>query len=223
MLALTVTITFITAQFKKHLIKLFRDTYLIPPPSVVAGIFGAVMGIRRAYLKSFAEQNQIYTGAMLLSYEGIINEVASIIKIKNWKQFIRTPKKSVLLYKPTYKFAIYSPKNNVISELYDRLSNLDFEYAIFGGNDYNFMYNIGRPKRAEYLLSKEAYGYCRLAELESLGYMGKANIQIDLVNEEAVQRYVFAYGVTLKVREPHPTVGDDEHRIFVHPAWRFIR
>ena len=48
--ALTFIIQFQTAQFKKHLLKLFRGTYLIPPPSVVAGVFGAILGVDRLSL-----------------------------------------------------------------------------------------------------------------------------------------------------------------------------
>ncbi|MGC8910415.1 MAG: CRISPR-associated protein Cas5, partial [Fervidicoccaceae archaeon] len=135
--ALTFRLSFETAQFKKHLIKLYRDTYIAPLPSAILGIVGAIVGVRRRELKEFACKKGILAGAVLLTYEGTVNETMTVVKMKNWREYIRTPKRSVLLYRPEYKVAVASSSQKLMKELEERISRLDFEFEIFGGNDYN--------------------------------------------------------------------------------------
>ncbi len=225
MKALTITLTFETAQFRKQLVKLYRDTYLIPPPSAVLGMVGAMLGIKRYNLRDFACEKGIMTGAMLLSYEGTISEVETLIKMKNWRKLIRTPKRSVMLYKPTYKIAIASPVTELIEEVIDRAKRLSFEYEVYGGNDYHFLTDLGAVRKASYSdKMEEAYGYCRLGDLQTIqGNKGRAVIQLDSMNDGKISKYAFGFGVPLKVREPKPGVDDEEHRIFIHKSWEFLR
>lgn len=219
--ALTFMISFETAQFKKHLIKLYRDTYLSPLPSTVLGMLGAVMGVRRGHLREFACEKGLLTGAALMSYEGIVSETMTVVKMKGWREYIRTPKMSVLLYKPIYKVAVASPDRELIEEFKDRLLRLDFEFELFGGNDYNFLSWIGEMREAELVRAKQGIGYCRLTDLD--GFEGSGTLHIDEVKEAKVFRYAFSQGVTLKLKNDALAVQDGQHTVFVHESWKFVR
>lgn len=181
MKALTFKVRFETAQFKTHHLKLTRGTYLIPPPSAVAGSFGAILGIPRNRLKEYCTQYKLLAGAGLISLGGVYTTYSRIFKfhrnvdkiielLKEWtsvktskvyKQVVElTPlKESEELFEPEYKFAIVA-EDEVIEEGLRRINSLDFVYEIFGGNDYHFMHFVGEAKEARYIKSKEGIGYC---------------------------------------------------------------
>lgn len=219
--ALTFKIEFDTAQFKKHLLKLYRDTYLIPLPSSIAGIVGAILGIKKFNLRDWARQNELLAGALMLSYEGIVDEMMTVVKMKGWMGFLRTPKKNIILFRPKYKVAIASLNQELTKELEERIKNLDFEFEIFGGNDYNFVSWIGEIRKARLELSSEGHGYCKLEDLKEVEGMG--TIHLDEVNDGTVSKYAFSQGVKMRLKEPRFTVNDGEHSIFVHHCWRFLR
>jgi len=218
--ALTFRISFETAQFKKHLIKLYRDTYLMPLPSTVAGIAGAILGIKKSVLKEFACNKELLAGSTMLSYEGMINETMTVMKMKGWREFIRTPKRNVILFRPSYKLALASSDAELIKELERRIRDLDFEFDLFGGNDYNFVSYIGDVKKAKLARTESGYGFFKLSDLR--GIEGNGLLQVDEVNDGAATKYAFGYGVKLLVKESL-AVQDDEHKILVHWTWRFIR
>ena len=219
--ALTFTLTFETAQFKKHVVKLYRDTYISPPPSAVAGMVGAILGVRRRDLREFACEKGLLTGATLLEYEGLVSETMTVVKMKEWRQYIRSPKRNVLLYRPTYKMAVASPDPSVVGEIEGRLRDLNFEFEIFGGNDYNFVSQIGEVRRAKLIATRRGYGYCRLSDLE--GMEGSGTLHLDDINEERLEKYAFGQGVVLKLREDALAVDDGEHAILVHESWKYLR
>ncbi len=219
--ALTFRLSFETAQFKKHLIKLYRDTYIAPLPSAILGIVGAIVGVRRRELKEFACKKGILAGAVLLTYEGTVNETMTVVKMKNWREYIRTPKRSVLLYRPEYKVAVASSSQKLMKELEERISRLDFEFEIFGGNDYNFLSWIGCSRKARLVRTKEGQGYYRLTDLK--GMDGSGIIHIDEVNESEVVKYAFGQGVTFKLKREALAVDDSEHLILVHETWKFLK
>lgn len=221
--ALTFRVSFETAQFKKHLIKLYRDTYIAPPPSAVLGMVGAILGVRRWELREFSCEKGILAGAALLSHLGTINETMTVVKMKNWNEYIRTPKRSVLLYRPEYKIAVASPDPELMERLEGRLSRLDFEFELFGGNDYNFVSWVGDVRRARIVRTREGYGYCRLSDLE--GVEGSGTLHIDEINEgeSGIVKYAFGQGIRLKLRSEVLAVEDGQHSILVHESWRFLR
>lgn len=183
MRALTFIVRFQTAQFKLHHQKLVRKTYLIPPPSAVAGLFGAVLGVPRRELKAFCRENGVMAGAELLSLEGFYVTLARIFKFDSERSSLgglkklindywngseralkdmlgtRPIKESEELFRPTYKFAVVA-ENKVIDEGLKRLRELYFEYEIFGGNDYHFVEDIGNVREANIIKSLEGTGYC---------------------------------------------------------------
>ncbi len=219
--ALTFTLAFETAQFKKHPVKLYRDTYISPPPSAVAGMVGAILGVRRGYLREFACERGLLTGAVLLDYEGVVNETMTVVKMKDWRQYIRSPKRSVLLYRPRYRIAVASPDVKTVDELERRLKHLDFEFELFGGNDYNFASYVGEVRKGKLVRTKRGHGYCRLSDLD--GVEGNGTLHLDDLNEENLEKYAFGQGVTLRLKEEALAVDDGEHRILVHESWKFLR
>jgi len=186
--ALTFTARFLTAQFKEHMQKMTRRTYLIPSPSTVAGIFGAIVGIRRKEMINISER--MWAGAELKSLGGRTTTLTRIFKIKHSPsellklireyyygerskiikdiQNLLTMKESEELYMPEYKFAVASDDESLIDEGLRKLKEYDFEYEPFGGNDYHFIEFIGNPRPAKIEKSKEGYGYCSREDFERI-------------------------------------------------------
>lgn len=187
MKALTFKVRFLTAQFKDHTSKVTRRTYLIPPPSTVAGFFGAILGLERKELKKLAKE--ILAGAELKSLGGRITTLSRILKFdrpasgllvlikkyyedrsKVWKdiQELSPIAESEELYMPEYKFAIASSNESLVEEGEKRLRELYFAYEVFGGNDYHFVDYIGNPRPANVYSSREGYGYCPREDFERI-------------------------------------------------------
>jgi len=219
--ALTFDISFETAQFRKHLLKMYRDTYIAPLPSTVAGILGAMCGIRRSSLRGFVSNKTMLTGVAMLGFDGLINEVATLVKMKEWRELIRTPVKNVILFRPKYRIAVASRDDDFLGELRERLVKLDFEFEIYGGNDYNFVSWIGKPRDAELSLSNEGEGICKLDDLESIG--GSGNLYMDDVNDGKVSKYAFGLDIRIRTKRPLAVVEDGERKIFVHDPLKFLR
>lgn len=185
--ALTFVVRFQTAQFKLHFQKLARRTYFIPPPSAVAGFFGAIMGVERSELRNFCKKQSVLVGAELRHLEGFYITISRIFKFDRDKNGIvqlleeflsRKPigkrglenvykdmlgllplKESEELLKPEYKFAIVA-KDIVVKECLRRILEFDFKYDVFGGNDYHFVEYIGNVREGHLIKSKEGSGYC---------------------------------------------------------------
>ena len=219
--ALTFDISFETAQFKKHLLKTYRDTYMMPLPSTVAGILGAICGIRRGSLNGFVIEKGILTGVAMLGLDGLISEVATLVKMKGWRELIRTPVKNVILFKPKYRIAVASRDSSFLGELRDRLMRLDFGFEVYGGNDYNFLSWVGKPRDAKLSLSDEGEGICKLEYLESIE--GSGTLYLDDVNDGEVSRYAFGLDMRMRTKAPLPVVEDGERKIFVHDPSKFLR
>jgi len=191
--AFTFKILFKTAQFKPHYEKLRRSTYLMPPPSAVAGIIGAILGVNARELKKFCRENSILTGAKLCNLEGYYVTLSRIFKFdrdtsgiktllhqylhpKSKKEFhnalrrlqeLMPIKESEELFRPLYKLAVAGSKD-VIEECKSRLKDLKFEYEIFGGNDYHLVEDIKDIREAKLSKGKVGSGYCPLKFFESI-------------------------------------------------------
>jgi len=259
MKALTFIIRFQTAQFKVHFQKLTRRTYLIPPPSAVAGIFCGILGVPRNELKDYCEAQKILVGAELRRLEGFYTTISRIFKfdrderglVRLLNKWSKTPrdgrvykdivglmpiKESEELFRPEYKIAI-AANDEVISEGLRRLRNLDFEYEVFGGNDYHFVDYIGDPNEARYVKSKEGSGYCPAEDLQSIKsqefrvvinckHLSRTNAQLPIVMFSPVgpemRCFVFAYGARLVTKSERSAVKDEDSTIFVYDPVRCI-
>ena len=255
MKALTFKVRFLTAQFKDHTSKLTRRTYLIPPPSVVAGIFGAILGLKRKELVELSKE--MLAGAELKSLKGRTVNLARIFKfdrsasqlltlIKSYYenrskvikdiQGILTIKESEELYMPEYKFAVASSDESLMDEGIRRLRDFDFQYEIFGGNDYHFVEFMGEPRIAKMDRSREGYGYCpreyfERIEAESFNIAYNTNAIegtrspivmpvtfLANVNKEFVQ----AYRAKIITKRELNVVDDGESKIFVYEVSPFL-
>lgn len=257
MKGLTFVIRFQTAQFKEHAQKLTRRTYLIPPPSVVAGLFGAILGIPRDNLHEIGEK--ILAGAELINFGGRIVTLARIFKVdrpvtglisllKEYRdinekerakivkgiQGLLPIKESEELYMAKYKFAIASSDENLINEGFRRLRDLDFEYEIFGGNDYHFVDFIGDARSARVEKGNRARGYCRCNDFEGI----KSNdfkVVWNINNAQYTpliipvtfladvkEEFITVYGADIIVKQELHVINDDESQIFVHEVAPFI-
>jgi CRISPR-associated Cas5-like protein len=247
---------FLTAQYKEHTQKITRRTYLIPPPSAVAGIFGAIIGVKREKLIDVSED--IWAGAELKSSEGRITTLARVFKIdrpasklldlvKEYYygergkvikdvQGLLTIKESEELYMPEYKFAIASSNDILIDEGLRRLREYDFEYEVFGGNDYNLPEFIGDPKPAKVEKSREGCGYCPREDLDrveaesfnvafnvdALEWMKPPIIVPVMFLANVNMEFVQVYRAKIITKKELNVVNDGEDKIFVYKVKPFL-
>jgi len=253
--ALTFKVQFLTAQFKDHMSKVTRRTYLIPPPSAVAGFFGAILGLSRKELAKLAKD--ILAGAELKSLGGRIITLSRVYTFDReapklltlikkyyenrsevWRevQELSPITESEELYMPKYKFAIASSNESLVEEGMRRLKEFDFEYEVFGGNDYHFVHYVGDPKPAKVYSSHEGYGYCPREDFERIdatsynvifnaNTIGSAKSPIVMpvmflakVNAEFVQ----VYGAKIVAKRELTVVDDGESRVFVYEVDPFL-
>lgn len=264
--AVTFTIRFTTAQFREHAQKLTRKTYLIPPPSAVAGIFGAILGVPRSRLAEFCREKNIMTGAELLSLNGCFSHTVRLYKfdrdaaqlaklLRNWYALETLPKRkrgdiikcvtelktlyrSEVLYRPEYKLAIASSDESILGKCIERIENLDFEYEVFGGNDYHFAEHVGPVREARLVDSDFGRGYCprsKFKEVRASEFLITRSLEDSLargkptplivpayIGAEVREWYVFVYGAEIVTTEPLKAVDDGQSRIFVYPAHKFL-
>lgn len=257
MKALTFIVRFSTAQFKDHMQKMTRRTYLIPPPSAVAGLFGAILGLKEREL--YEVSKEMFAGAELRFLGGRIVASTRIFKIdrspselikllrkyysgERSKKIVKdiqgllTIKESEELYAPEYKFAIASSNGALIEEGMKRLKEYDFEYDIFGGNDYHFVEFISDPKPARLERSLEGYGYCRREDFERIkadsfdviwearGINGGSIPLVMPVTFLADVKgdFIQVYGAKIRLRSMREVVNDGESEIFVHKVRPFL-
>jgi CRISPR-associated Cas5-like protein len=250
--ALTLEIEFQTAQFKMHHLILSRRTYLIPPPSAVAGFFCAILGVHRKEMKKFCVDKKILAGAELRGLKGVFTSVSRIFKfdcgleevitrLEEWtlhkprsrknrtladvyKDIVgMTPlKESEELFEPKYKFGI-AGEQGTIEKILERLQSLDFEYDIFGGNDYHFIKTVGEVKRAELVKSTRGAGYCPVDQLRCFELQkDKSPIITFAPVGKKLKTFVFCYGITILAKDEIDAVRDAESTIFVYNPTEYL-
>jgi len=261
MKAITFIVRFITAQFKEHTQKLVRRTYLIPPPSAVVGFFGAILGFSREEL--WKNGDKLLAGAELRSLGGRAVSLCRIFKIdrsatalvrlledyyridklpmkkkKNILEEIQgllTIKESEELYMAEYKFAVASTDEQLMKEGVRRLKELDFEYEVFGGNDYNFVEYIGEVKEAKLVKSTRGSGYCKRDDFKKLeasrfyivrdlGLQIRQPLILPVKFHEGgvFEDYIQAYGAEIVSYRALDAVDDNESKIFVYKVKPFL-
>lgn len=257
MKAITFIVRFLTAQYKDHMQKMTRRTYLIPPPSAVAGTFGAILGLKIREL--YKTSDKILAGAKLNSLGGRIVTSVRIFKIDrprsalvsllrkyysgdrseeivNAIQSLLTIKESEELYMPEYKFAIASHNEELIDECMKRLKEYDFEYDVFGGNDYHFIEFIGNPKYAKLEKSYEGYGYCRREDFERIeADTFDIILEMKSLHEKPIpivmpvtflanvkEDFIQVYGTKIRLKNEKEVVNDGEDKIFVYKVEPFL-
>ena len=248
--ALTFKVRFFTAQFKNHLPKMIRRTCLIPPPSAVAGTLGAILGLSMARLAELSKEmlagaelrflgGHVTTLARIFKFDRSVSEVLSLLTkyytasyggeedrrstLKDVRGLL-TIKESEELYLPEYKFAIALKDESLLEEGMRRLRSLDFEYEVFGGNDYHFVEFIGEPRPAKVYNSQEGYGYCPREDFERIEVKETGHSLIMPVTFLANVRadYIQVYGAKIIAKRELTVVDDGESRIFVYEVSPFL-
>lgn len=138
MKGLVVEISFFEAIFKVHYTKGFKQTYPIPLPTSVAGIFGALLGIRRNEI--FDSFSDCLFGAKLLSYKGLCTEKTTYIQYKGGKP-IRGVATSILLNNPSFMLALVAEESKV-KDFYTKLKEKGIVYIPYGGQNDFFVEKI---------------------------------------------------------------------------------
>ena len=261
MRAITFTVRFTTAQFKDQTQRLSRRTYLIPPPSAVAGFLGAILGLSRREL--YEASRELLTGAELCELRGWSVSISRIFKmdrpmasllellrayyrlaelseerriqvVEDVRELL-TIKESEELYAPKYKFAVASSNGELIDRSANRLRNLDFEYDVFGGNDYNFIDEAGDVRLATVTKSRSGRGYCRRTDFDRM-----ETISFDVVRDitwakrlplmmpvvflraGVPEEFIQVYGADILTREEVDVVDDGESKVFVYNVRPFL-
>ena len=222
MKALTFSISFFTAHFKTHKAKRFRDTYVIPLPSTIAGIIGAIMNIERDSFKKWSEDVNLYCGAKLVSYSGFGSEYSILWKFDNFRDLVRTPDITRFVIEPSYVFAI-AVEDSVFDELHNRLINLRFEASIFGGSDYHFVRDIGDVREAVFKSGLDGEGYVPRSEFRGIKpFNGAAESYFAYVRGNIREDFVFVYRGLIESKEELNLVDDGVNKVFVYKASEFI-
>ncbi|MEM3587875.1 MAG: hypothetical protein QXO71_11210, partial [Candidatus Jordarchaeaceae archaeon] len=145
-------------------------------------------------------------------------------------------KESEEIFRPLHKLAV-AGNETVIKECIDRLKELDFEYEIFGGNDYHMVEEIGDIREAKLVKEKVGSGYCPLEFFEDVksseyevdlegGLRGRKIASLPLVSISVIgpslERFIFAYGTEIIAREYIDAVNDEEDKIFVYNPVRYL-
>ncbi|RLG20791.1 hypothetical protein DRN74_04640 [Candidatus Micrarchaeota archaeon] len=152
------SVSFFTAHFKRHETKKFRSSYLLPPPTVIWGIIGAIFGVEREKLGRFAKENNLIVGAELCNFKGLAIEKATLMPWdKKDRMFIRTVEDFEFLIEPHYRIGVYA-KEGFIEELKKRIEKRDFEFDIYGGISDCFLKDIENENKAEFMERREARG-----------------------------------------------------------------
>jgi len=261
--ALIFTVRFQTAQFRVHHQKLTRRTYLIPPPSAVAGFFGAILGISRTRLRNFYEEKKLLAGAELCKLGGYFTTISRIYKfdrdareirklLEEW--LLRKHKRNLVdiykdmmglmplkeseeLFSPEYRYAIVA-NDEVIEEGLRRIETLDFEYDVFGGNDYHFVEYIGDAHEAKIVKSSKGRGYCPknfFAKVESRNYRVILNSEHTLKENDEhlpivlfetigpeVETFVFVFRAEIITNREIDAAQDERSTIFVYDPVRYL-
>ena len=139
---LTVDVLFDLAHFKVHTTMKSRSSYIIPLPTTVIGFFFAILGMSR---EEYVRQRTMFkAGAKLLEIKGICRENAQLLKLKRGREE-STTEELIVLFRPKYRFAIWGNRET-INELYERISEFNFEFVPYAGiNDFIFL-DIVNPK-----------------------------------------------------------------------------
>jgi len=197
--AIVVRITFSEALFKVHYTRGFRQTYLIPLPTTVAGLFGAMLGIEReAITREFKDCS---FGAKLLNYDGSYPENTTFIQHKTGRR-IRGVAVSVILNHPTYIMALVA-NNEKIEEFYRKIKDKIFFFPYGGQNDF-FTEDIEIQGKKSVEKSYLIENYAPQDLIEKIEWNENTELQILPVKHKfsANPNFYFIFKGKLKLKEP---------------------
>jgi len=202
MMALTVEVSFNEAVFNQHVTKGVRASYLIPLPTSVAGMFGAMLGIPRSEMSRFIEDKMF--GAALIDFKGISKEYIQGVKVKSDKVEYPSPQYQTLVLMPTYLIAVAGDET-VISKISDRLGR-GWVYLPYGGyNDHPATW-VEVKGVSDVVDSTEVYGYAPVEDVEDVKLEGEGHISRDQVMYRGVfTDFLFSYRARIILKRPYPS------------------
>ncbi|MEM2260645.1 MAG: CRISPR-associated protein Cas5 [Candidatus Aenigmatarchaeota archaeon] len=215
MKGLLIEITFSEALFKTHYTKGFRQTYPIPLPTTVAGIFGALLGIRREEIKE-KFKNCLF-GAKLLAYKGIYPEITTYIQYKG--RPIRGVATSIIINNPTYLIAL-ATIDDIIETFYNKL-NSGIKYFPYGGQNDFFTEEIKLLKGIRNVNEKSVWieNYAPQDFVENIELEKDTELQILPVRHKfsSNPNFYFVFKGKLKLKEAIPSIEN----IGIYPLEKF--
>jgi hypothetical protein len=122
-------------------------------------MLGACFGVEREDLEHFVRENDIAVGAELRDFKGTCTEKVTLMKWdKATATFGRTPEDFEFLVEPTFRIAVRA-RDEVISELKERIEKRDFVYDLVGGITDCFLKDIKTEfTPAEFRMEKRVVG-----------------------------------------------------------------
>ena len=199
----TFLISFFTAHFKRHETKKFRSTYIIPPPTAIWGIIGAMFGIEREKLNEFAQEHHLTVGAELCELKGLATEKATLMSWDDTK-FIRTIEDFEFLIEPKYRIGVYA-EVEFIEKLKEKIEKRTFKFDIYGGISDCFLKDIENEHAATFMKGTVARGMIPVDIMDGLSKVmdGGKIIKVLYLNTFFCQ----GFRVEFKLTEPIKTVN----------------
>jgi CRISPR-associated protein Cas5 subtype I-B len=215
MKGIVIEFSFSEALFKTHYTKGFRQTYPIPLPTSVAGIFGALLGIRR---EEVIERFKDYLfGAKLLSYKGMYQENTSYIQYKG--KPIRGVATTIIINNPSYLIALIA-KDNEVEKIYKKMKEDGITYFPYGGQNDFFVEEI-KLRRIMDVNEKNTLieNYAPQDFVEKIELEKNTELQILPVRHKLSPNpnFYFIFKGKLKLKEAIPSVEN----IGVYPLEKF--
>jgi CRISPR-associated protein Cas5 subtype I-B len=154
----TFLVSFFASHFKRHETKKFRSSYILPPPTAIWGIIGAIFGIDREKLSNFAKENNLIVGAEVCDFKGWATEK---VTLATWdsgeKAFATSVEDFEFLVEPTFRVGVCA-KDELIEEIKQRITRRDFGFDIYGGISDCFMKDIKNENDAEFVKKDKVKG-----------------------------------------------------------------
>jgi CRISPR-associated protein Cas5h len=204
MKAHTFSASFFTAHFKRHETKKFRSSYILPPPTAIWGIIGAIFGVEREELSNFARENKLAVGSELCNFKGLATEKATLMPWdKDRRIFERSVEDFEFLIEPSFGIGVYA-RDELIKELKERIENRNFEYDIYGGISDCFLKDI-KNDNAKFVESNTARGMIPVNLIDGFSQIAEGSriVRVIYLNTFFYQ----GFNVEFKVKEPVKTVN----------------
>ena len=202
--AVTLEISFFEAFFRVYTTRKFRLTYPLPPPTSVAGMFGAILGIHRNQFKN--KLGKLFFGAKTLAPINISHELTTLRQYKG--KWISISITSQMLHEPKFMLAMAGEKDKT-QKLFKKIEEIvktqRFAYLPFGGQNDYFIKNISSLSFEEVCHSKIVEGYVPADQVAGLA-TNKAQISILPLNSlPKPKEYCFVLNGKVKTKTPFLT------------------
>ncbi|TDA25912.1 MAG: hypothetical protein DSO01_06605 [Archaeoglobi archaeon] len=193
--ALITELSFSEALFRVHYTQGFKLTYPIPLPTSVAGMFGAMLGLKRSdVLKEFSE---FLFGAKAKYPARILAENATFLQYKS-KGIERGVAPATILSRPVFQIAIAGDENK-IKKICSKIEN-GLVYQPYGGQNDFFCEDWKIEEIVNVDKSKEISNYCPEDWVESIAVTSSSDFMILPVKHFLSEKMNFYFIINGKLR-----------------------